>query len=333
MYAPLLAVAVLAAAAMLRWRDVADGFEGRLLQVNGREIAPGVTLHFVSDAIGGFPFNVDAVLGDVTIEVNSVRGPLTWHTEHFAIHELTFGRTQEIFEAAGRQKLAWTDTTGAPHQFAFDPGALRASAIAVDGRLVRFDLDLSGIGSPELWGARAQLHLRQSPRHGAIDIAFSADAIHLSPPLRAGLGADIHHLTIAASFAPANGFSPLLSGRDTWQGAVDKWRRHDGTLDLNHIAIDWGTITATGQGRITLDTLHRPEGTLDLQFTGTEHLSATTNAAAPFATALRRLTNAISMTRTRPLSLSVVFNKGSVSLSRRDLTKTSLPAGTLGALY
>ena len=110
LYAPFVVLLVLASAVMLRWREVAHEWETKLLAANGgREIAPGVTLHFASEEIEGFPFNLDAVLVHMVLAVQSTRGPLSLKSERFAIHALTYGQEQQIFEAAGTQTVSWTD--------------------------------------------------------------------------------------------------------------------------------------------------------------------------------------------------------------------------------
>src|SRR5215469_14760448 len=100
LYAPFVLLVALAAAAMVRWWFVAGVFENRLRQANGHEIVPGVTLRFASEQTSGFPFNLDTVMDRVAITVQSTRGPIIWRSEHFAIHALTYGRAQEIFEGA-----------------------------------------------------------------------------------------------------------------------------------------------------------------------------------------------------------------------------------------
>src|SRR5215472_12638302 len=118
LYAPFVILLAIATAAMLRWRQLATEWETKLLAANrGEEIAPGVTLHFASEAISGFPFNLDAVLERPVFSVQSTRGPISLESEHFAIHALTYGRAQQIFEAAGKQILKWTDTEGGTHRF------------------------------------------------------------------------------------------------------------------------------------------------------------------------------------------------------------------------
>ena len=106
LYAPFVILLILATVAMIRWRDVAHKWETKLLAANsGSEIAPGVTLHFASEEIGGFPFNVDVVLNHLAIAMQSTRGPISLASERFAIHSLTYGRAQQVMEAAGLQTI------------------------------------------------------------------------------------------------------------------------------------------------------------------------------------------------------------------------------------
>ena len=317
---------------MLRWQEVADSLKSRLLHADGREIAPGVVMHFSSEAVGGFPFNVDAVLTDVTLDVNCTHGRLAWRADHFAIHELTFGRTQEIFEAAGRQELSWTDTRGLAHRFTFVPGSLRASAIASGGRLVRFDLDIDGISSGDLWGARTQLHLRQASDHDAIDVALSAEALHLSPVLQAGFESYIDHLRIAGTLSHAAVFSRLRAGHDEWRTALEKWRKSNGTLRLDQIEIRFGKIAAVGNGNLGIDPMHRPNGILALRIAGAKILSSAGTAESPFAGALAGLTTVTPM-RADPMRALVAIHDGRVNVAAAGVAHTELPAGSVEPFY
>jgi len=335
LYVPFLVLALLAAGAMLRWQNVADDLANRLLQANqGREIASGVTLHFASEKIGGFPFNVDAVLDRLTLEVKSTRGPLAWHAEHFAMHALTFGRPLEIFEAAGWQSLSWTAADGTSHRFAFVPGSLRGSAISSKGRLTRFDLDLVGIGSQELAGARMQLHLRQEPGGGAIDVAISADTLHLAPSLRAGFGADIPRLAIEGRFVPATRFGALLSGEEEWPSAMEQWRLHAGTFALDRFEMEWGGTEFQGSGRLSLDTMHRLLGRLALRISGAEKFPGA-DGRERLADAIGRLTKDELIFATTPLEMFIEFDNGLVNLREVAASKDKLvfPAGVVQPLY
>jgi hypothetical protein len=213
LYAPFVVLLIIAAAMMLRWRQVADRWETELLSANhGREIAPGVSLHFDSEDIGGFPFNLDVRLNRMVLAVRSTRGPISLASERFAIHALTYGRAQQIFEAAGTQTVSWTDAEGRAHRFVLLPGSLRASAIEREGRLARFDLDLNEFRSPALTGGRAQFHLRRTPDHDALDVVVRADDLR-------GKSSDavLPRVTIAGRIVPAKSLSSLLSAHDEWR--------------------------------------------------------------------------------------------------------------------
>ncbi|MGH6876648.1 MAG: DUF2125 domain-containing protein [Rhizomicrobium sp.] len=333
LYAPLLVVLILAIAAGLRWHTVAGGLEQWLIQSNGHEIAPGVRLRFGSEKISGFPFNVDAMLDNVTLETNGARGPIVWRTERFAIHELTFGRVQQIYEAAGTQGLSWTGSDGRAHRFTFVPGSLQASAIESGGRLVRFDLDINGIGSRDLSGARVQLHFRKAPGRDAIDVACSADDLRLSPGLQAGFGARIERLTVRGSLAPAARVSSLFSGGDEWRGAAEKWRHGRGVFHLDRFAITWGGLSAQGTGKLMLDNAHRLEGDLHLIVTGAKTLPAAKGADTPLAHAIAELAQTAPSAGNARLDISIDLRDGNITVRRAGASQLAFPAGRIGPLY
>lgn len=330
LYAPFLVLIVIAIAAMLRWWVVADAFESWLLHANGREIAPGIRLRFASEEMSGFPFRVDTVLSGVALEAKCARASLSWRAGRFAIHSLTYGRVQKIFEAAGLQTLTWTMPGGAVDGFAFTPGSLRASTILSEGTLARLDLDLAGFGSREISGARAQLHLRRAPSRDMIDIAVSAESLRLAPELQAGFGPQIAHMVLEGRIAPATPFSPFLSGRDPWCAAMDKWRGSAGSFRVDRLDMEWGKTSAEGSGRLTLDDLHRPQGTLQLKVAHAEQLSASTAGASHLSVALDRLAHATAT----PLEASAAIDHGIVTLRQsRKPHAESANVGSIGAVY
>lgn len=332
LYAPFVVLAGLAIVATLRWWSVADDLENRLGQANkGREIAPGVTLHFRAARIGGFPFNLDAVLDNLTVSIEATRGPFVWRAEHFALHALTYGPTQEIFEAAGMQKLSWTGAQGGARRFAFVPGSLRASAIAADGTLVRFDLDLNGIGASELWGKRLQLHLRRDSTRNAIQVLLSADELHLARPLQRGFGALIGHLLIAGRAVSEARLLPLLSGSADWRSAAEAWRLGGGSFVLDRFDLAAGIIGARGRGKLALDAHHRPEGTLELTVADPEALSPRDGTGAAFASALLRLSKG-GAPRV-PLHVLARLGGGRANVSATTSPAFTCAAGSLEALY
>jgi hypothetical protein len=311
---------------MIRWEQVAHRSETRLQAANsGHEIAPGVTLHFASKQIGGFPFNLDVVLNRVVIAVQSTRGPISLASERFAIHALTYGRAQQVMEAAGPQTITWTDAEGVAHRFAFVPGSMRASAIEKDGRLARFDLDLNEFGSRALTGAHVQLHIRAAPERDALDFEIRADNLRGKSP-----NAVIPHIAIAGRMMPAAPLSPLLSVRDEWRNALDRWRGANGVLRLDAIEIAWGGSRLAGGGLLSLDESHRIAGDITMQLTAAERWKPTQLVQSPFTSALQELANASPRASASPRFLSLDIHNGAAIARTAGRTRA---AGSIDSIF
>ena len=326
LYAPFVILLFIAALAMLRWHELARHWETRLLAANGgSEIAPGVTLHFASETIGGFPFNLDIVLNKFVVAVRSTRGPISFASERFAIHALTYGRAQQVMEAAGLQTLDWTDTNGEKHSFSFVPGSLRASAIEKGGRLTRFDLDLNAFGSSSLTGAGAQFHVRSAPDRDALDIAIRAEDLHMKPA-----GAVLPHIELDGRIAPAAPLAHLLAARDEWRSAVENWRADNGALHIDRIAIDRDTSHVDGNGLLVLDENNRISGAMNLLLSDASRWKPMHAGADTFTSALQELTNATPAPSPAPLSLSLDIHNGAAILRAAG---RSHGAGTIDPMF
>jgi hypothetical protein len=273
LYAPVAAILALAAVVSIYWYVTAHAFGRKLDALNGHTIAPGVTFHFTSRSLGGYPFRVDAVLENMRIDVATPHGPTTWKAEHFALHMLDYGRLQFVFEAAGKQAITWHDMQGGAHGISFTPALLRASALAGGGTLSRFDIELYGAVSPALAVKHTELHIRRDPDADQLDIVFMADDVHLSPDMRTALGDVISRLRLRAKLTPAKSWNAFLSGKSNWRKAAGDWRKADGALDIAKMEIAWGKADATGRGAMTLDSAHRLKGLIKLRIAGYQGLA------------------------------------------------------------
>jgi hypothetical protein len=193
---------------------------------------------------------VDAVFTDVLVRAEGPRGPLIWHTDRFAQHALTYGRTQDIFEAAGQQTLAWTDADGVRHQLSFLPGSLRASVIADDRGLSRFDLDLldaSGRDSDNtpFTAARAQLHMRRDPASDALDLMLSA--LEVKDPATP-FGDHIKKLELYSKITRGSAFARRLSGQEGWMDAIMAWKHRSGEILPGPVDIQSSALTTKTDG-------------------------------------------------------------------------------------
>lgn len=264
-YAPFALFVALALGVSIRWFSEASAFSARLDRLNGHTIMPGVTLHFSSKQISGFPFRMDAIFKRLEIDVETRHGPSSWRTEDFALHRLTYGADTTVFEAAGQQRLSWTDTGGRRHELAFAVGSLRASANENDAGLRRFDLDAAALNSPDVGAEGAQLHLRKELHNDAIDLFVSLNDMRLGPRLASAFGRAIEHASFSAKVAPSGSLAPLLAGKVDWSAALVNAQRANGALEVDQIEIAFDRLDAIGKGTLQLDSEGRPEGLVDFK--------------------------------------------------------------------
>ncbi len=227
LYAPISLFLLLAVAAMAHWWTVAGAFEKRLAALKGHQAIPGVTLDWTTVTVGGFPFRVDADFTNLSLKGAGAHGPFAWTTERFAMHALTYGRIQDVYEAAGRQQVAWTDGDGKPRATEFLPASMRGSSIVDVRGLRRFDLDIIGLGAKDFTVARLQFHMRRDPDGSDLDLMFKADALKTQGEPRT--------LQVYALLSHGGALSPLLRGEKSWPEATAGWRAQGGVAKLSQV--------------------------------------------------------------------------------------------------
>ncbi|MBV9540941.1 MAG: DUF2125 domain-containing protein [Alphaproteobacteria bacterium] len=268
LYAPIAVFLLIAAVASVIWWREANTLSARLDAMNGREAMPGVTVSFKSKTVSGFPFNLDVTFADLRATVKTPHGPTVWTTEKFALHALTYGREQMIFEAAGRQALNWVQLDGKTRGLPFEVGELHASAISTERGVSRVDVVLLGFGSPALTAGKIELHARVAPNGSAVEVAALAESVHLSPPLRSAFGPDIVTARMTASATPPRAFDGLRAGRTDWVSAVETWRKAGGVLRIDDAEVAWPEVSAHGKGQLVLNDKHAVSGALDFKVAG-----------------------------------------------------------------
>jgi hypothetical protein len=242
LFAPLALLFALALWAMGFWWVVAGATDRRLDRINGHEALPGITVSFATKTVSGFPFNLDILFTGFVVEGRGAHGPFRWTSEKFALHRLTYGPDQDIYEAAGNQSLSWTDGAGRAHGVKFLPGVLHASSIGGDRGLLRFDLELVAAGGSDSGGGAftinaAQLHLRRDPKADAIDLMVKADEVKAKEDIAHLFGDHIKSLTLYASLTQGAAFSPLLAGSQGWDQASTNWLAKGGSVKIGPVSI------------------------------------------------------------------------------------------------
>lgn len=343
LYGPFFLFVALAAGVMIYWGYAADALSKRLDAENVREIAPGVHMHFGSKRIAGFPFRLDTIFHDFTIEVHGAKGPIIWHAQDFATHRLTYATDVTVMEAAGPQELSWTNDEGQVRSFRFTPGALRASAVIEHDKLVRFDLDTISLSSDKFAAGRAQFHLRHDPVQDALDLVVDLQAVRFAGDAAAGFANGLSHARVEGRLGPAASFANVLAAKADWRGALDAWREGQGGFKVDQAAIFWGKCEATSSGALTLDDAHRFRGALNFSLADCDALEkqaagVTEHARAHRAllTALAALAAHVPADKSGALPLTVVFKDGLIFVGPGKAVGNDVgfePIGFLHALY
>lgn len=227
LYAPSALFALLAAAVMIHWWMLAGPFEKKLAALKGRETIPGITLDWDKAEVGGFPFRLDATFQNLRIAGAGAHGPFSWRSEEFAMHSLTYGRSQDVYQAAGRQQISWTDSNGGARAAAFQAGSMRGSSILGRQGLMRFDLDIAELGGPDFTLTRLQFHMRRDPDGNSLDLMVSTDGLPVGTKKP-------DHRQLYVTLANAEPLLPLLRGELSWPEAVKHWRAGGGSEKLSN---------------------------------------------------------------------------------------------------
>jgi hypothetical protein len=225
LYAPLLMFLALTGFVSLHWWNAASALNRKLDAMKGHEAIPGIVIDWRSKNLSGFPFNIDLVLEGLSITGAGAHGSISWQTEKFATHSLSYGRPQQVLEGAGQQRLSWADADRGAHDLSFLPGSLHASAVFTGRELIRFDIDIVDAGGKNDGDAftarRLQLHVRRDPGTDALDLVASADGVKTGTSV-------IAKPRITGTISPAKPFEGLLKGENGWPQAATQWRAQNG---------------------------------------------------------------------------------------------------------
>ena len=227
LYAPISLVLLLAAAVMIHWWMLAAAFEKKLAALKGHQAVPGIVIDWGSVEVGGFPFRLEAGFSNLRLEGAGAHGPFAWTSEKFALHALTYGRRQIVYEAAGAQDVRWTWSNGKMQHVSFVPGTMRGSSVLDAKGLNRFDLDVAALGGQSFAIDRLQFHMRRDPDGTDLDLMFRTDGLQLE---RVKMG----NLQLYVTLSQIEALMPLLRGEARWPQAARQWRAQGGKAKLSN---------------------------------------------------------------------------------------------------
>ena len=224
LYAPTGLFLTLAIAMMIHWWLAAGALEKRLAALKGHQAMPGVTLDWTTVQVGGFPFRLDTDFTNFRVTGAGAHGPAEWTAERFAAHALTYGPGKIVYEAAGRQRVAWTGADASRHAAYFLPGSMRASSLADQQGLARFDLDIVDMAASDFAFTRFQFHTRRGPT--GLDLMVKTDSL---------ADKKLVNFQVYATLSKAETLAPLLRGEMSWPAANAAWQAQGGKASLSQI--------------------------------------------------------------------------------------------------
>lgn len=271
MYGPVGLLLLVAILYSVFWRVEADTMSARLDRANGGEIAPGISFSFAQKSVGGFPFRLDVLLTGVRLGYRSGSTEIDWRTDRFALHRMSYGRNQFIFESDGTQTISWaTQPDATPVTVLLSPETARASAILNRGRLLRFDLDLwrphgtqtgSSPTATVFAADRAQFHAL-ARRNNTLDVAIQVDNGRSGSSATQVGQASLPLIDCRVTLNRADLLTGLEQGNEDFTRAFELWRNRMGVANVTSLALNWPDAHAVLRGDLRLDANGQLSGTL-----------------------------------------------------------------------
>jgi hypothetical protein len=210
-------------------------------------------------AIDGFPFSLRAHLGPP--DITAPGGLWHWQGPDTDLRLAPWAPLDLVFMAPGHHHLSLAGNV--PRDIAIDAAKL-AFGLDLDqsGQASDFSLSLTGAtladsiaGTTTIASAMVAGHLpwpaTPGPTVSSLDLSADATGLNLPASVRAALGQRIDKVHLVTQLM---GAWPAALPREALAG----WRDGGGVIQLRQGEIDWGPISASGEGTIALDEKLQP---------------------------------------------------------------------------
>jgi hypothetical protein len=261
--APLLLVAADTLYWRLAERNLDDGFAAWIAGWR----ASGWTATTAKPVRGGWPLAATLNVPDVHLRGGDpdIPGGLTWKTDRLVLQiALMRPGTLEI-ASEGMQRLRLAEGQEIPYTadqlrmtLPLQPGAPPRSA-TVTAQALRAGMPAGGDASASLTIGSLDLHLDLKPAaqagEAALQFSLNAEAVGLPAPFARPLGPRVAGLTLQGALdGPVPRAHPLGE-------RASAWRDGGGTLEIQHLAVNWGPLDLTASATLALDEQQQPMGT------------------------------------------------------------------------
>ncbi len=251
--------AVLLIAYAIYWFVLARIVAGDIADWASQQRAQGFAVAFGEPAIAGFPLAVRARMAAPNIAAPG--GLWHWQGPETTLRVAPWAPLDFSFSAPGHHSLSIAGNS--PREIALDTGELLFGIdIGTSGRLTNFTLVLAEAtladnlsGSAKLATATILGHLpwpaSNDPNLSSLDLSIDAAGIDLPPNVKAPLGQRIEKIHLVSQVM---GVVPPGTPRE----ALAAWRDAGGVLQLRESELDWGPLSAAGDGTLALDPAMQP---------------------------------------------------------------------------
>ncbi len=299
--------------------------------------AHGWTVDTAPARVGGWPWSAEASLRDFAIHhaARDAPGDLSWRTAAITMSVSLFRPTAITVALGGPQRVS---IGGGPETVvSFDEMTVAVPLLATPGgsadlhakalRLEPADGGWrSGVGALD---GHAALADSADAAGQAVLFTVNAKAIDLPPVTRWPLGPRVASVALSGKL---NGPLPALPDAPGWAaGWATAWRDGGGSLEVSHLAVDWGPLNVTSSATLALDDQLQPMGSGSARLVGyaetLDRLSAAgilTRSAATVAKAILSLM-AGTGEGDAPSAVDVPLTLQYRTLSMRQVPLTRLP--------
>lgn len=210
---------------------------------------------------GGWPFAATLTVPGVSLQTGSttIQDGLGWSAERLTLRLGLLRPDRLDVLADGKQRLRVAD--GPEIAYTADrmrlvlPLQMGIPAFA-DLKAEKLRAGVAGVGG--LTAGSLHLHLNLSPEAAtgepAAELSFQAEDVTPPPPLDRTLGPRIGTLAIEGALDGPIAPVGTLAERAT------AWRDGGGSLEIHHLAVNWGPLDLTGSATLALDEQLQPMG-------------------------------------------------------------------------
>jgi hypothetical protein len=255
----ILLIAIFAAYSAV-WFVIAGRLEDGVVQWAGSLRAQNLDLSWRTIRVGGFPLALSVTLSGARLRNLATTAP------NGEVQAPLLSGTARLWNLRVWQLTASDGLSGTAH--------LAGDAVAtLSARAASVSVAVPDDGGATLWlgltepAADAGVHLAAREADLWLVLPSHMPQTHTEPAM--GLAADVRGLSLPAAPAPFGATVDEIALGITVMGAIpaapprraaDVWRDSGGTLELDHLALRWGSVRVTGSGTLALDPDLQPIG-------------------------------------------------------------------------